>query len=256
MHRLEQKIREANSENRLALIPFVTAGFPNLQRFWAVLDELDAAGADIIEIGVPFSDPVADGPVIEAASARAIELGVNLGWLLDELKKRNYKAELVLMGYYNTFLQYGLERFALHGARARISGCIVPDLPLGEDGAMRQALQKQGLALISLVGPNTPVERMQEYAKQAKGYVYVASLLGTTGKREELPPEARDTLTRARQIFSLPLALGFGLHSPAQLNALPMEERPEAAIFGSALLQHLEAGGSGGSFIEKWLTSK
>lgn len=256
MHRLEQKIRQAESENRLALIPFVTGGFPTPQRFWAAVDELDAAGADIIEIGVPFSDPVADGPVVEAASARAIELGISLGWLLDELKKRNYKAELVLMGYYNTFLQYGLERFALCAAEAGISGCIVPDLPLGEDGPMRDALQQHDLALISLIGPNTPAKRMQEYANHAKGYIYVASLLGTTGKRKDLPPEARNTLARARQIFSLPLALGFGLHSPAQLSALPVEERPEAVIFGSALLQHLEAGGSGGSFIEKWRPSK
>ena len=252
MHLLEQKIRQAELEGRTALIPFVTGGFPSPLRFWEVLDELDKAGADIIELGVPFSDPVADGPVVEAASLQSLEQGVTLRGMLEGLQKRHYNAGLVLMGYYNPFLQYGLERFAEDAARAGVKGCIVPDLPLDEGQPMRTALQKYGLALIPLIGPNTSEERMQAYAAQSEGYAYVVSLLGITGVRQTLPPEAYETLLRARRIFSLPLALGFGLHSPEQLTALPPEARPHAAVFGSALLQHLQAGGNGGDFLQQW----
>lgn len=252
MHILEQKIRDAEAQGRTALIPFVTGGFPTLTRFWEVLDELDAGGADIIEIGVPFSDPVADGPVVEMASVQALAQGVTLTLLLEGLRERRYKAGLVLMGYYNPFLQYGLTRFAADAAAAGVQGCIVPDLPLDEDAEMKKILHAQGLALIPLVGPNTSEERMAAYAAQGEGYVYVVSLLGTTGVRQGLPPEARQTLLRARKIFSLPVALGFGLHSPEQLTSLSAEEKPHAAVFGSALLRHLEAGGTGGEFLKKW----
>lgn len=252
MHILEQKIRTAEAQGRTALIPFVTGGFPALTRFWEVLDELDAGGADIIEIGVPFSDPVADGPVVEMASVQALAQGMTLPLLLEGLRQRRYKAGLVLMGYYNPFLQYGLERFAADAAAAGVSGCIVPDLPLDEDADMRRALQEQGLALIPLVGPNTSRERMAAYAARGEGYVYVVSLLGTTGVRQGLPPEARQTLARARELFTLPVALGFGLHSPEQLISLSAEEKPHAAVFGSALIRHLMAGGKGGEFLQGW----
>ena len=252
MHSLEQKIRAAEAQGRTALIPFVTGGFPTLTRFWEILDELDTAGADILEIGIPFSDPVADGPVVEAASLRALQQGVSLRLLLEGLRHRHYQAGLVLMGYYNSFLQYGLKRFAADAAAAGVGGCIVPDLPLGEDKALRTALRAHGLALIPLVGPNTSPQRMAAYAAEGEGYVYVVSLLGTTGVQQGLPPEAQPTLALAKHIFRLPVALGFGLHSPEQLASLPAEARPQAAIFGSALLQHLDAGGSGQAFLAPW----
>lgn len=252
MHILEQNIRAAEAQGRTALIPFVTAGFPTLTRFWEVLDELDQAGADIMEIGVPFSDPVADGPVVEAASVKALEQGVTLEALLQGLRQHSYRAGIVLMGYYNPFLQYGLERFAADAAAAGVAGCIVPDLPLDEDADMRRTLRAHGLALIPLVGPNTSAERMAAYAAQGEGYAYVVSLLGTTGVRQGLPAEARHTLQRARAAFSLPVALGFGLHSPEQLANLSADEKPHAAVFGSALLRHLEAGGTGKNFLETW----
>lgn len=129
---LEQKIRDAHTAGRTALIPFVTAGFPTLDTFWGIIEELDANGADVIEIGVPFSDR-GRRPVVEDASRRALEQGVSLNWIMDGLKQRagNFKAGIVLMGYLNPFLQYGLERFAADAAQAGVSGCIVPDLPLG-----------------------------------------------------------------------------------------------------------------------------
>ena len=254
MHILEEKIRAAKKAGRLALIPFVTAGFPDRERFWGVLRELDEAGADIIEIGVPFSDPVADGPVVEAASVRALAGGVTLRGILEELPahRGEVQAGLVLMGYMNPFLQYGLERFAADAVRAGVQGVIVPDLPFDEAGEMRRILQERGIALIALVGPNTSEERMRLYAEVSEGYVYVVSVMGTTGERGQLPPEVPQVLERARQVFSLPVALGFGLKSPEQLAFLPEEQRPDAAVFGSSLLKHLDAGASPRGFMEKW----
>lgn len=254
MHILEEKIRAAKAEGRLALIPFVTAGFPNRERFWDVIRELDVAGADVIEIGVPFSDPVADGPVVEAASIRALESGVTLRGIMEELMahRGEIKAGLVLMGYMNPFLQYGLERLAKDAARAGVHGLIVPDLPFDEAEEMRNILSEQGLALIALVGPNTSEERMKLYADVSEGYVYVVSVMGTTGERGKLPPEVPQVLERARKVFTLPVALGFGLKRPEQLDELPEGERPDAAVFGSSLLKHLDAGASARSFMEMW----
>ena len=251
---LEQRIRAARAEGRTALIPFLTAGFPDRDRFWDVLRELDASGADVIEIGVPFSDPVADGPVVEGASRRALEQGVTLRGLMEGLARRagSLRAGLVLMGYVNPFMRYGLERFAEDAARAGVHGCIVPDLPLEESGPFREALAGRGIDLLTLVGPNTTEERMALYAPVSRGYVYVASVLGTTGERAGLPPEAEAALERAGRVFSIPVALGFGLREPGQLAGLPPEKRPDAAVFGSALLKHLDAGGTAASFLDVW----
>lgn len=257
MHILEKRIRQAGEAGRQALVPFVTAGFPTPDRFEAVLDDLDANGADIIEIGVPFSDPVADGPVVETASVRALADGISLAHILALLNDRaaagrRLRAGLVLMGYVNPFLQYGVERFAAEAARAGVAGCIVPDLPLEEADLFRTPLERQGIALIPLVASNTSLERMREYAAVSQGYVYVVSVLGVTGERQGLPPQVTDTLRRARQAFRLPVALGFGLREPAQLAGLPPEARPDAVIFGSSLLRHIDAGGSVKSFMDVW----
>jgi len=251
MNTLQQRIEKANAQGRVACIPFVTAGFPDVERFFEVLSDLDANGADIIEIGVPFSDPVADGPVVEEASRRALAQGVNLTWLLEKLRfLPPFRAGLVLMGYYNPFLQYGLERLAKDAGEAGIRGCIVPDLPLEESGPLRAVLSARGLDLITLVGPNTPDERMREYARSASGYIYVAAVMGTTGTRLALP-DAAETVRRAKAIFNLPVALGFGVSSPDQIAAMPA--RPHAAVFGSALLRHLDAKGTAGEFMKAWL---
>ena len=252
MNRLQHRIEAANAEGRVARIPFLTAGFPTPERFPAILRELDESGADIIEIGVPFSDPVADGPVVEDASRRALEQGVTLKGIMRTLAglKPRLKAGLVLMGYYNPFLQYGLDALAADAAGVGVQGFIVPDLPLEEDGPLRRALRAQGLALIPLVGVNTDEERMRAYARQATGYVYVVSVLGTTGVRRDMSQAASEALARAKKIFSLPVALGFGIQTPDQIETMPV--RPHAAVFGSALLRHLDAGGTAGEFMAPW----
>ncbi len=246
MQLLEEKIRKAMAAGRPALIPFLTAGFPDSARFWPTLMELDGNGADIIEIGVPFSDPVADGPVVEEASRRALSDGVNLRDLLKEMARRKglIKAGVVLMGYFNPFLQYGLQELARDAEKAGVHGLIVPDLPYEESGPMRVALNQCGIAPIPLGGPNT--------AAEGQGYVYVVSVMGITGQRSSQAPQVAETIKRARGVFSLPLALGFGLSEPSQLAELPADARPDAVVFGSALLRHLDAGKSAAAFLARW----
>ena len=249
---LQERITQAKAQGRMARIPFITAGFPDLKRFLIALRELDDNGADIIEIGIPFSDPVADGPVVEAASRTVLEAGITLEWVMAMLRdlKPRLKAGVVLMGYYNPFLQYGLEKLARDAAAYGVQGCVVPDLPLGEDDAFRAVLSEHGLDLIALVGINTNRARMEAYAKKATGFVYVVSVMGTTGVRQGLSPEAAAAIDRARAAFSLPIALGFGIQKPEQVEA--MDPKPDAVVFGSALLRHLSAGGTAAEFMRPW----
>jgi len=249
---LTDRIRAAKASGRKAVIPYLPAGFPDKARFWEEISALDAGGADIIEIGVPFSDPVADGPVVEEASLHSLELGVTLAWILIELAKRkgSFKAGLVLMGYYNPFLQYGLEKLGKDCARAGVAGLIIPDLPLEEMEPIETALGAAGVDLICLVGLNTPEDRLKRYAAKAKGFVYFVSVLGTTGVRESLPEEVLAKLRQVRPLFSLPLALGFGISKPKQVE--PFGDLIDAVVVGSALIK-AERGGTGAKgFMSAW----
>lgn len=255
MNLLTEKIRLAQAENRLALIPFITVGFPNPSKFWDVLSELEAQYCDIIEIGIPFSDPVADGPLIEEASRSALLEGISLTQILQGLQTHPSPeggAARVLMGYYNPFLQYGLERFAADAKAASVSGIIVPDLPLNESEEMREALNAQGIILVPLVGLNTSLERMKEYARVSDGFVYLVSTLGTTGDAALAQQGILSMLQRAQEAFELPLALGFGLKNPDQLDFIPTKLRPSAAVFGSALMKHIAQGSSIKNFLSPW----
>ncbi|MDR2140356.1 MAG: tryptophan synthase subunit alpha [Deltaproteobacteria bacterium] len=267
--RLTEAIKQANADKRPARVPFLTAGCPSPERFWACLKELDDNGADIIEIGVPFSDPVADGPVIAAASQQALEAGVSLEWILSGLATTRLSAPVVLMSYANPLIQYAWERatgvtlsqMVLASLRllaqdfgSLVAGVIVPDVPLEESGPFQVAFDEAGVDLIVLVGPNTSSERMAKYALVARGYVYVVSVLGTTGARDEIPLEAKATLARARASFDLPLALGFGVKEPSQLAGLV--RGPDAVIFGSALVKHLTEGGAAKDFMAPWLAAQ
>lgn len=248
--KLTKRIRAA--KGRKALIPFLPAGFPGLEEFWAAILELDASGADVIEIGVPFSDPVADGPVVEQASLECLERGVNLKWILSGLKKvrKGLKSEIVLMGYYNPFLQYGLEKLAKDAAKAGVAGFIVPDLPYEESGKFREALNAAGLDLIPLVGLNTSEERLKLYAEGARGFAYFVSVLGTTGAKLAGPKEIREKLAIAREAFDVPLALGFGISKPKDLK--DFGKHLDAVVFGSSLIKHIRKGGTCKEFMAAW----
>ncbi|GAB7081371.1 tryptophan synthase subunit alpha [Megalodesulfovibrio paquesii] len=251
--RIETAIRTAAANGRPALIPFLPAGYPSKERFFTELAALDANGADVIEIGVPFSDPVADGPVVEAASLECLDAGVTLAWILSELKAlaaagKSPKAPLVLMGYANPFLQYGLDALARDAAEAGVSGMIIPDLPYEEYGPFLEALTPAGVDLIPLIGLNTSPERMQLYAGTARGFVYLVSVLGVTGERDSLPEPVKAQLALAGSLFPVPVALGFGISRPEQLENLPAD----AAIFGSALIRHIKNGGDAAGFMARW----
>lgn len=273
--RLTGIINHARSEGRFARIPFVTAGIPDREAFWRTLEELAASGADILEIGVPFSDPVADGPVVAKASEKALEDGISLRYILEGLQEcrgRFAHAGLVLMGYANPFLQYAWEKSAesLPGApvesiiahslrllardlaEAGVDGLIIPDLPLDEQNPWLDAMEERGIDIIALVGPNTPPERMRMYARRARGFVYVTSVMGVTGVRQGIPLEAQEAVQRARQAFGIPVALGFGMKAPEQLAGMSEESVPDAVVFGSALITHLNAGKSPADFMRIW----
>lgn len=272
---LTEIIKKNQSEGRLTKVPYIPAAFPQADNFWDTMKELDANGADIIEIGVPFSDPIADGPVVAAACQQALANGGDLDYIFDGLKQHRsgLKCGLILMGYVNPFIQYAwaeaaektkggtvaemvaesLRLLAVRLAEAGVNGLIVPDLPLEESAPWLKALSARGLDLIPLVGPNTSLEKMRAYAQSGVGgYVYVVSVMGTTGVRAGLPPEVENTLLRAREAFDLPLALGFGLSSLQQVQAIGQAARPEAAVFGSALIKHLEKGGRAADFMASW----
>ncbi len=250
--RLEARLKEAQDKGRTALIPFLPAGFPDKNRFFDELKALDRAGADIIEIGIPFSDPVADGPVVEAASQECLARGASLAWLFQELPKHRSElsAEIVLMGYVNPFMQFGWSDLAEKAAALDLAGMIIPDLPLEESPEIEAILTRHQLDLIPLVGLNTSPERMHLYADRARGFVYFVSILGITGAKNVLSPELKSKLEQARQIFTQPLALGFGLSSPDQVQSV--QGSVDAVVFGSALIEHIRQGGSGGSFLRSW----
>jgi tryptophan synthase alpha chain len=250
--RLTEKIKESNAKGRTALVPFLPGGYPDLDKFWDEIIELDKNGADVIEIGMPFSDPVADGPVVEAASLKSLENGVNLKWIISGLKgcRDKIDAGVLLMGYLNPVLQYGIEQFAKDAQEAGVDGLIIADMPYEEGVEIKKILAEHDISLVPLVGLNTSRERMKLYAQDATGFVYFVSVLGTTGDRDTLPEEVKKGLEMAQELFDIPVALGFGLKRPEQLVAL--DGLVDAAVFGSALIRHVEAGKSCREFMEIW----
>jgi tryptophan synthase alpha chain len=251
-NRLTEAIQKTNEQGNLALIPFLPAGFPDKDLFWEHIANLDKAGADIIEIGVPFSDPIADGPIIEQASAHCLQQGINIEWIFDHLwNKRSVRtSEIVLMGYTNPFLQYGWHQLARDAVACNVSGIIVPDLPYEESREINDLFTDHGLDLIPLVGLNTPVHRLHMYAEIDCGFVYVVSVLGTTGSHTSFSYKLKSTLSRAREIFHQPLALGFGVNHPDQVSELRHDLN--AVVFGSSLIDHLSHGKTPEEFLSVW----
>ncbi|NDV19391.1 tryptophan synthase subunit alpha [Pseudodesulfovibrio sp. JC047] len=252
MNHMHMKINDATQHGKVGLIPFLPAGFPNREQFWKELEALDKAGAAVIEIGMPFSDPVADGPVVEKASLRSLADGIDLNWIFTELKARKgqFNAALLLMGYLNPVYQYGLEAFGADCEAAGISGLILADIPHEESQFVKDAIEPHGVALVPLIGLNTSRERMQLYAENASGFCYFVSVLGTTGQQKALPDRIKEKLAEAKAVFDIPIALGFGIENPAQLARF--DGLMDAAVFGSALISHIESGKSSAEFMQPW----
>jgi len=237
--RISAAIRGANAAGRVGLIPYITAGYPQKDAFIETLRTI-AALSDVVEVGVPFSDPMADGVTIQRASHIAIESGVSLHWILEQLEAAgNVGAPIVLMSYLNPLLVYGYEQLAADCVRAGVCGFIVPDLPLEEAAELQAALDEQGLALIQLVTPATPPERVQKLCAASRGFVYAVTIKGITGGATALPPEVPAYLDTVREAAEIPVCAGFGIRGPEQVAELA--PHTDGVIVGSALVEQLEA---------------
>lgn len=245
--RITAAIRAANDAGRTALVPYITAGYPDRDAFIATLKVIATEG-DVVEVGVPFSDPMADGVTIQRASHAAIAAGVSLRWILNQLATHGpFDAPLVLMSYLNPLLNHGYERLATEALAAGVCGFIVPDLPLEESGELRVALEEKGLALIQLVTPVTPPERLQALCAASRGFVYAVTITGITGSGQELPAEATAYLDRVRAATTLPVCAGFGVRRAEQVRWLA--PHVQGVIVGSALVEALEQGGDPVAFL-------
>jgi tryptophan synthase alpha chain len=234
--------RRAKDDHRTALIPFVTAGYPSLPLTEELVPALQRGGADLIEIGVPFSDPLADGTTVQRSSQGALANGVSLTdclALAGRLRREHrVTVPLIFMGYYNPILQYGPARFAADAAAAGVDGVIVPDLPTEESDELLDACRVHGRDLIFLLAPTSTDARIADVATRAGGFVYCVSLTGVTGARTEFP-DLSDYLTRVRRHTSLPLAIGFGISTAAHVRQVGAIA--DGAVVASALINHLES---------------
>jgi tryptophan synthase alpha chain len=247
--RIVSALRAAAKQGQPALVAFLTAGFPSREKFREHLVAV-AGEADVVEIGVPFSDPMADGVTIQRSSERALRAGVTLGGILEELGTLpRLPAPLLLMSYLNPLLSYGLAALAQKSAAVGVCGFIVPDLPFDESDDMRAALAPHGLALVQMVTPVTPPERLARVAGASQGFVYAVTMTGTTGNKAAAPKEIAEYLERVRAAATVPVCAGFGIRTRDQIEAL--RGMVDGVIVGSALVEVLERGES----PQQWLAA-
>ena len=242
MSRIEATFSTLAREGRRGLIPFVTAGDPNLDITLEVLDELVRGGADIIELGIPYSDPMADGPVIQAASERAIAAGVTVSAILNLVSRfrERHDVPIILFGYYNPIFQYGEEKFAEDASAAGADGCLVVDLPPEEAVNFATVLRSQNMDFIALLTPTSGTERIAAVKRVASGFVYYVSLKGVTGANaqgayDELGPRIEEL----QKALDLPVAVGFGISTASDVQEVT--KHADAAVVGSALIRAMEA---------------
>jgi tryptophan synthase alpha chain len=236
--RISAAIRSASSGGDPALVGFLTAGYPRKESFRDSLRSV-AAGADVVEIGVPFTDPMADGVTIQRSSHVALAQGVTLRWILGELVAMpKVDAPVLLMSYLNPLLAFGLDKLPAAAVRANVAGFIVPDLPYDESDDLRAALDAEGLALVQLVTPVTKPERLEQVCESSQGFVYAVTMTGTTGKSVAVPDHVLTYLDRVRAAAKLPVCAGFGIRSREQVQRL--SGHVDGVIVGSALVEVLE----------------
>jgi tryptophan synthase alpha chain len=240
MSRIERRFAELRGEGRAGLVTFLTAGDPDRETSLRLIAGLAGAGADLIEIGMPFSDPMADGPVIQAAGQRALKAGMSLRGTLElvrELRRANGATPIVLMGYYNPIYRYGAEGFARDAVMAGVDGVIIVDLPPEEDAELAGPARAAGLDLIRLATPTSDDERLRRIVRGAGGFVYYVAVAGITGTRSADSAETAAAVARLRRCTPLPIAVGFGIRTPEQ--AAAVARAADAAAVGSALVQRV-----------------
>jgi tryptophan synthase alpha chain len=251
---ISRAIRDAAAQGRPAVVGFMTAGFPDRAGFQGRLAAI-ASAADVVEIGIPFTDPMADGMTIQRASQVALAGGFTLPWLLGELAAMQPRppAPLLLMSYLNPLLAFGLARLPEAAAQAGVAGFIIPDLPYEESAEMRAALDRAGLALVQMVTPVTPPARLEMLCKASQGFVYAVTMTGTTGKSVAVPDDVLAYMDRVRAVSPVPVCAGFGIRGPEQVAR--MQGHVDGVVVGSALVEVLERGEDPAAFLRSLTAS-
>jgi tryptophan synthase alpha chain len=252
--RISAAIEAVVAKGRPALVGYVTAGFPSRRQFKDNL-KIVAGICDVVEIGVPFTDPMADGTTIQRASFVALADGVTLPWILEELQsiEPRHTAPILLMSYLNPLLAFGIENLPRAAAQAGVAGFIVPDLPSEESGELNHALEAEGLALVQMVTPVTPPERLAMLCRHARGFVYAVTMTGTTGKSvdgkfADVPTDVLEYMDRVKNLSSVPVCAGFGIRSARQVARLA--PHVDGVVVGSALVEVMERGEDVGAFLK------
>lgn len=247
MNRLDRRFKALKEADRSALVPFLTAGDPTADLSADILKGLPDAGADIIELGMPFSDPSADGPTIDKASARAIQAGASMRKTLaivEDFRTKDTETPIVLMGYFNPILAYGIDQFVEDAARAGADGLIVVDLPPEEDSELKTPAAKAGLHLVRLVTPTSNDARLAQIVASASGFLYYVAVAGITGQKTADDADIQKAVDRIKQATDLPVAVGFGIKTPEK--AAAVARLADGTVVGSAIVQHIEEGVAAG----------
>ena len=244
---IEERIKAPKASGP-ALIPFITAGHPNAEDFKQTLFEISKK-ADVIEIGVPFSDPMADGVTIQRSSHMAIENGVTLKWIFNQLKEINLDTPIVLMSYLNPLYVFGMEELTKASLESGVDGFIVPDLPIEESKELNDRLSEAGLALIQLVTPATPKDRIEMITNQSSGFIYAVTIKGVTGGEDALSADVTDYLKQVQEIAKIPVCAGFGIREKSDVEMLA--NHVDGIIVGSAIVETIEQGNSPTEFLDQ-----
>ncbi len=240
MGRIEQRFSSLRKNGEKAIIIYLTAGYPSMKKTYEMILGLDDAGVDILEIGVPFSDPTADGPVIQAASQSALKGGANLADILDMIEEVRKVSEIpiVLFGYYNPVFVYGNERFAKRAKDAGVDGILVVDLPPEESGELREYTDNAGIDFISLIAPTSDDNRIKKISGDASGFIYYVSITGMTGTKKPEVADIKRDMKRIRTMISLPVGVGFGISTPGQAGEIA--KYADGVVVGSAIIRLIE----------------
>ena len=245
-NRIDLKLLEVKSENRPALVPYLTVGYPSIKLSAEIALKTLVSGADMLELGIPFSDPIADGPTIQKTGFKALENGVSLSVCMDVLTKvreENNDSPIIFMGYFNPFLQYGLERFMGDASDRGLDGLIIPDLPMEESVVISEQCRKNGIHHIPLLAPTSTKERIKSSCEQAGGFIYCVSLTGVTGARDGLSKGVENLVERIRVHTNLPVLVGFGVSTRSDVDAIG--EFADGAVVGSAFLNRISEADTG-----------
>ncbi len=241
IERIEAVFSQAKLEKRTALMPYYSLGYPTPAQSLQVIEAIAQSGADIIELGFPFSDPLADGPTIQHSMQTALNQGMTIRRCIDlvkQLRQQGVDTPFILMGYINPILAFGIKEYIDAAADIKADGLIIPDLPLEESAVVERYCQQRGLALIYLLPPTAENERVKEIVSRSSGFVYLVSLTGVTGARKQLPPSLQAFVRKVRATTDLPLAVGFGVSSPQQVKEIG--EVADGVIVGSALINTID----------------